>query len=265
MALPYLIGISVAVLAAIAFIVANEKYGLLATDHFPNAFARWAAYIWFGGFLLLLSFMVIASSQTETNAQQLANTPFWSIFASHALLMIFLFGWWLLAGRPSVVRFMNLQTDELGKQIAIGVGVGLGGWVLTVTIALLVGVGLMGAGLGPDQMEPSPMIPWMAGMAFWKKGLIVLAAMTVEEFFFRAWLQKRTGLIVSTIIFALAHAGYGQPLMLIGVTVVSLVIGVTFWRTKRLLPCIIAHGVFDAVQLFIVVPLVLRLTGVGGS
>lgn len=261
----YTIGISVALLATVAFIIANEKFNLLSTDHFPSSLAKWAAYVWFGGFLVLLTFFVVASSQSQANAQQLASTPFWSLFASHALLMIFLLGWWLLAGRPSLVRFMNLQTDDLAQQVLIGIGVGVGGWILTIVVAVAVGMGLMGMGLGPDQMDPSPMIPWMAAMAWWKKALIILAAMTVEEFFFRAWLQKRVGLIASTIVFALAHAGYGQPLMLIGVTVVSLVIGVTFWRTKRLLPCIIAHGVFDAIQLFIIIPAVLRLTGMGQS
>lgn len=261
----HMIGISVALLAAVAFIIANERYNLLSTDHFPSTLAKWVAYVWFGAFLVVLTFFVVASSQAEASAQQLASTPFWTLFASHTLLMIFLLGWWLLAGRPPISRFMNLQTDNLGQQVLIGVGVGVAGWLLTITIALAVGMGLMGLGLGPDKMDPSPMIPWMASMAWWKKGLIVLAAMTVEEFFFRAWLQKRVGLIASTIVFALAHAGYGQPLMLIGVTVVSLVIGVTFWRTRRLLPCIIAHGVFDAIQLFIVIPTVLRLTGMGQS
>lgn len=259
----YLVGAAIAVLLWIAFIIANERFGLLSTDHFPSTLSKWLAYLWFGGFLVLLATMVSASSQTQTTAAQLSQTPFWTIFLSHIVLSLFLLGWWLFSGRPDFVRFMNMQTDDLGKQIGLGLIVGVGGWLSTILIAMLIGGGLMLSGLGPEQMEPSPMIPWMAGMAIWKKAVIVFAAMTVEEFFFRAWLQKRVGLVVSTIIFALAHAGYGQPMMLIGVTVISLVIGITFWKTKRLIPCIIAHGVFDAIQLFIVVPLVLRLTGVG--
>ena len=259
----YAVGAAIAVVLWIVFIYANERHGLLSTDHFPSTLSKWLAYVWFGGFLLVLATMVSASSQAQTTATQLAQTPFWSIFMSHVILMMFLAGWWLFAGRPNLVRFMNMQTDNLPQQIGLGLLVGIAGWFLTVTIAMLIGGGLMLTGLGPDQMEPSPMIPWMAGMAFWKKGLIVLAAMTVEEFFFRAWLQKRVGLVISTIIFALAHAGYGQPLMLIGVTVISLVIGITFWKTKRLIPCIIAHGVFDTIQLFVIVPLVLKFTGMG--
>jgi membrane protease YdiL (CAAX protease family) len=98
-------------------------------------------------------------------------------------------------------------------------------------------------------------------MPLWKRGIVVLSAMTVEEAFFRGWLQKRFGLIVSTILFALAHVGLGQPFLLIGVSVISLVIGTVFYRTKNLIPGVIAHGIFDAVQLFVVIPIVYSIGG----
>ena len=98
--------------------------------------------------------------------------------------------------------------------------------------------------------------------AIWKKALLVLSAMTVEEAFFRAWLQKRLGLIASTTLFAMAHFTLGQPILLIGVTVISLVIGLTFYRTKNILPGVIAHGVFDAVQLFVIIPIAFKVAGV---
>ena len=34
-------------------------------------------------------------------------------------------------------------------------------------------------------------------------------------------------------------------------------------RTGTLLPCIVAHGVFDAVQLFVIIPIAFQLTGLG--
>ena len=107
------------------------------------------------------------------------------------------------------------------------------------------------------------MIAWMAALPLWKKGLIVFSAMTVEEAFFRGWLQKRIGLIASTVLFSLAHSGLGQPLLLIGVSIISLVIGFTFYRTKNLIPGIIAHGIFDAVQIFVLIPIVFKMTGMG--
>jgi membrane protease YdiL (CAAX protease family) len=108
------------------------------------------------------------------------------------------------------------------------------------------------------------MIAWLAALPLWKKGMIVFSAMTVEEAFFRGWLQKRVGVILSTILFALAHSGFGQPLLLIGISVISLIIGLTFYRTKNLIPCIIIHGVFDGVQLFVIIPVIVKMTGLGG-
>ena len=43
----------------------------------------------------------------------------------------------------------------------------------------------------------------------------------------------------------------------------KLIIGVTFYRTKNLLPGIITHGVFDAVQIFVIIPIVFRMMGMG--
>jgi membrane protease YdiL (CAAX protease family) len=64
-------------------------------------------------------------------------------------------------------------------------------------------------------------------------------------------------------LFALAYSGLGQPLLLIGVALISLIIGFTFYRTKNLIPGIIAHGIFDAVQLFVLIPIVFKMSGMG--
>ena len=50
-------------------------------------------------------------------------------------------------------------------------------------------------------------------------------------------------------------------MLLIGVTIISLIIGTAFYRTKNLLPGIVAHGVFDAVQLFVIIPIAFRMSG----
>ena len=142
-----------------------------------------------------------------------------------------------------------------------GFAVGVGGWIFTIICALLIALILKATGLLPGPAQPPPMIAWMAALPIWKKVLVVLSAMTVEEAFFRGWLQKRVGLIASTLLFALAHAGLGQPFLLIGVAIISLIIGFTFYRTKNLIPGVIAHGVFDAVQLFVVIPIAFKAVG----
>src|SRR5438094_8779407 len=139
-----------------------------------------------------------------------------------------------------------------------GFAVGVAVWIVTLVLALAVALVLSAAGVIPKNPQPSPMIGWMAALPLWKKGTIVLSAMTIEEAFFRGWLQKRVGLIVSTLLFALAHSGLGQPLLLIGVSIISLVIGFTFYRTRNLIPGIIAHGIFDSVQLFVLIPAIYK-------
>ena len=85
--------------------------------------------------------------------------------------------------------------------------------------------------------------------------------MIVEELFFRAYLQPRVGAVAATLMFTAAHGAYGQPLVLVGILVISTVLALTFTLYGNVLPCIVAHGVFDAIQMFVLIPLALK--GVG--
>jgi membrane protease YdiL (CAAX protease family) len=241
-----------------AMIWLNERYDLFSVDRFPSPAAKWGAYAWLGAVLFLLTALVTKASQHTPTARELARIPFYSLFGMHAILLAFLAGWWLLTQRPPLADYLNIRRDHAGELVLGGFAIGLAGWIFTLMVALLVGLILAATGLAPKNMTPPPMIAWLAAQPIWKKALIVLSAMTVEEAFFRGWLQKRVGLIVSTALFALAHSGFGQPLLLIGVTVVSLVIGTAFYRTKSLIPGVMAHGVFDAVQLFVIIPIVFK-------
>ena len=247
-----------------ALIYLNERYNLFSVDRFPSNGMKWAAYLWLGALLFTLTLLIVGSALRPATARELSIVPFYSLFTLHAILIVFLAGWWLLTSRPALLPFLNIQRDRPGEAVMTGFAVGVGGWIGTILLALAIAIILQAAGLVPKNPQVSPMIGWMAGLPLWKKGAIVISAMTVEEAFFRGWLQKRIGLLGSTILFALAHSGLGQPLLLIGVAIISFVIGFTFYRTKNLIPGIIAHGVFDGVQLFVVIPIVFRMTGIGG-
>jgi membrane protease YdiL (CAAX protease family) len=252
-----------ALLVWLTIVILNERYGLLRCDRFPNAAAKWFAYFWLGTLLLALAVMVTGSALTPATAKMLEGTPFYALFVIHAVLVVFMFGWWLASGRPPLREFLNIRYERPAEVVAIGTAVGVGGWVVTIVTALLIALLLRGIGAIDAAPEPPAMIGWMANLALWKKALIILSAMTVEEAFFRSFLQKRIGLIASTILFSLAHFTYGNPLLLIGVTVVSLIIGITFYRTRNVIPGVIAHGVFDAIQLFVIVPFAVRMMGAG--
>jgi membrane protease YdiL (CAAX protease family) len=239
----------------------NETHDLLSCDHFKTVGMKFFAYGWLGLFLLLLGVLVANAAKNPARASDLARTPFYALFSLHAILIMFLVGWWIATGRPPLREFLNIQRDNPGEAVLTGLAVGIGGWIFTLVAAVAIAALLNAAGL-IENPKPSPVIGFMAAMPWWKKAILVLSAMTVEEAFFRAWLQKRIGLIASTTLFALAHFTLGQPLLLIGVAVISLVIGFTFYRTKNVLPGVVAHGVFDAVQLFVIIPIAFQVAGV---
>lgn len=242
-------------------LVLNERMNLFG-DHFSSPLVKVIAYIWLAIFLGVITVGIVASSLAQPTPKELAAMPLYRLFEVHAVLVVFLAGWWFLTGRPPITRFLNIRLDA--KSLLSGLAIGVGGWLFTIALALAIALVLQSTGLIPKDVQPPPMIAWIATLAVWKKCVLVFSAMTVEEAFFRGWLQKRIGLLASTIFFALAHAGYGQPFLLIGVTLISLVIGFTFYRTKNIIPGVIAHGVFDAVQLFVIIPIAFKAAGLGG-
>lgn len=244
-----------------AIVWLNERHGLLRCDRFPSAAAKWFAYLWLGGFLVFVALLVTGSALKPATSGQLSTAPFYSVFAMHAILMVFLAGWWLASGRPALREFLNIRTERPLEVLSVGTAAGVGGWMFTLATAMVVALLLQATGAIDEPPPPPAMIGWLAALPVWKKALIVLSAMTVEEFFFRSFLQKRIGLIASTILFALAHFTYGNPLLLIGVTLISIIIGIVFYRTRNVLPGVIAHGVFDAIQIFVIVPMALRVLG----
>jgi membrane protease YdiL (CAAX protease family) len=259
----YAVSCGFVTLVWLAIVLLNERVGLLRCDRFPSPLLKWIAYVWLLLFLLILAASVTNAALAPTTAKQLADTPFYALFGLHAILVVFLFGWWAFTGFPDVREFFNIRHERPAEVIGIGLAVGVGGWMITILMAATIALVLQATGVLDKAPEPPAVIGWMAALAAWKKALIVLSAMTVEEFFFRSFLQKRIGLVGSTILFALAHFTYGNPLFLIGVTIVSVVIGLTFYRTKNVIPGIIAHGVFDAIQLFVIIPTVYKMMSAG--
>ncbi len=254
----FLVPIVLALLLTGLFAFLNERYGILSSDRFDPPSKRFVAYGWLLLLLGVVITLVTAGASKAPSSVDMSSMSFWSLFNFHLILLIFLAGWWLLSGRRPLRQFMNIPREKIIEGTMLGIGIGVAGWAVTLLLMMALALTLNAAGLIPQNLKPSPMIPWMAALPLWKKAVIVFSAMTVEEFFFRGFLQKRVGLIASTILFALAHAGYGQPLMLVGITIVSIIIGYTFYRTRNLIPCIVAHGVFDAIQLFVILPFALQ-------
>jgi membrane protease YdiL (CAAX protease family) len=204
----------------------------------------------------------LAGAQPETKELSLV-----SVFAVHGMLLFFLACYYALSGRRSVADFLKLRSDQPAADLARGALIGVGGWLLTIFSAMvLLGVwyivshrfrGDSGGG------AISPTIVWLVSRPLGVKLAIVVSAMVVEELFFRSFLQTRVGAVAATLMFTAAHGAYGQPLMLVGILVISTVLSITFTRSRNVLPCMAAHGVFDAIQMFVVIPWYLHQLQVG--
>ena len=249
----------------LAFLPARSRVRI-AQDGFRTRSRRTAAYALLAVVLLLTVALPFAGGLAggEPETRRLSYV---SLFAVHAILALFLLCYWALSGPPrrQLVDFLRLGSARPASDFSSGILIGAAGWLLTILLAaLFVGLYFLlrgetpGGGAGP---RVSPMILWLLDQPVWVKLAIVASAMFVEEFFFRAFLQSRVGPLAATLMFTAAHGAYGQPIVLIGILVISTVLSVAFAVYGNVLPCIVAHGVFDSIQMFVVIPLVLRAAG----
>lgn len=201
-----------------------------------------------------------------------ATMWFPALFVGHLLLCGFLLVWWRLAWPQPFLRFIRLETAT-PADLPLGLRVGVLGWLLALATSAVVALALSSIGWDgvvdatgaiTESFEVPPLLLWLADLPLSRKLLVVFIAMTVEEGFYRGFLQPRIGWVPSSILFALSHAGYGLPTLMASVFTISLAIGWAFKRTGSLLPCIVAHGLFDAVQLLVVMPIAIDRLQHGG-
>ena len=192
-----------------------------------------------------------------------------SLFAVHALLVLFLVLYYALSRREPVADFLKLRSARPAADALAGIWIGLAGWLLTILALIavvLVWYVLRRQGLAATPPRGvNPTILWLVSRPLAVRIAIVISAMLFEELFFRSFLQTRVGPVAATLMFTAAHGVYGQPLALVGIFVISAVLSAAFVLYGNVLPCIVAHGVFDAIQMFVLIPLSLNQMGPAGG
>lgn len=66
-----------------------------------------------------------------------------------------------------------------------------------------------------------------------------------EELFFRAFLVDKVGIVLSALIFGLAHFSYGSVVEILGAFVIGLVFGYFYIRNRSVSQNILAHVIFN--------------------
>ena len=228
-----------------------------------------AGVLWLGIFLPLASLGGPPPDPSTISRPQL--------FLLHLVFLATMVGWYALgfAGAPPSARAASAGPEPPGRRFArqfgvatpspltelgIGLAAGLGAWLAVIVILVLVGflIWTVGGEAALPQ-EPPAMVPWIAALPLGLRLALSASAGFAEELFFRGFLQPRTGVAFSTVLFVIAHAGYGQPLMLLGVSLLSLIFAALVRWRQNVWPAVVAHAVFDVLQLTVVIPKALEL------
>lgn len=193
------------------------------------------------------------------------------LFFIHGCFLLTVLVWYALGflgvGLPTTSWSAQLgwRSPRVLPELGLGLVAGVGAWIGVLAVLLLLSVlvtALGGEGILLE--EPPAMVAWIAALPVWVRLSLSLSAGVVEETFFRGFLQPRVGIGVSTVLFTLGHLSYEQPLMLVGVTLLSLIFArLVVWR-QSLWAAAVAHTVFDALQLVVVIPWILRRIPGGG-
>lgn len=256
--------IGAALLAGLTCVTALALLGIAPfRDEFRSLPRQLLALALWTAVLALVVFLPVVSASAGEPMDP-AHVGFGWLFVGHALLAAFLLSWWRLRGDIGLAEFFALRRSVSWRSyVFLGLVGGAVAWVATVAVTGL----LAGAWVKVQELPPTAEIPpvifWMAELPAWKKLVIVLVAMVVEEAFFRAFLQRRLGLWLSSALFAVSHFSYGLPFLVVGVFIVSLFFGWLFARTGSLIPPMLAHGLFNGVQLFLILPAMVEWFGGG--
>ncbi|MDX1643269.1 MAG: type II CAAX endopeptidase family protein [Thermoanaerobaculia bacterium] len=221
--------------------------------------------LWIGVFAPL-SFL---GRQPETSPQNL-STP--DLFVLHSIFLAGLAVWYLLgfvgSGRDAGTAWVEQLGLDVGgpgrrgltREIGIGLAAGVAGWL--GVIAALFAIAALLYLLGAESMLPTrapEIITWVVALPVGVRVALSLSAGVVEELFFRGFLQPRIGIVLSSVLFVLAHLSYDQPFLLIGVALLSVLFAfLVRWR-QSIWAAVVAHATFDAIQLLIVIPRALDL------
>lgn len=187
------------------------------------------------------------------------------LFALHAVILVALLLWFVLGygsretsrGGPltELVRQCGLRSQDPVTDLRVGFGGGLLLWAAVLAVMMAVAALLsLGQGQSLVPTEAPPLVVYMAGLPVLVRVGLSLSAGVVEEIFFRGFLQPRVGVAISTVLFVLAHASYDQPFMLLGVALLSLGFARMTQLRGSVWPAILAHTLFDAIQLLWLIP-----------
>ncbi|MCR4334915.1 MAG: CPBP family intramembrane metalloprotease [archaeon] len=76
-----------------------------------------------------------------------------------------------------------------------------------------------------------------------------LVRVFLEEFFFRAFLVPRAGVVISSVLFGITHYGYGSIGEIVGAVFLGMVLAIAYKQHGRILPNYVGHLLYNLVAI----------------
>ncbi|MDD5337201.1 MAG: type II CAAX endopeptidase family protein [Candidatus ainarchaeum sp.] len=118
---------------------------------------------------------------------------------------------------------------------------GIGLYIVIIVVLLAFGLTVIALGYKPDTMNVYDKI---TGLPIYLLVFAILFAPLSEEFFFRGLLSRKYGPLVSSLVFAASHFGYGSLYEMAGAFLIGMVLALYLSKRNNLAACMVAHGLF---------------------
>ena len=181
--------------------------------------------------------------------QGILTENFVNLYSTISLSLLFpflVFSYMLLKGNTlrGIVSELGLGKSRI-KARYIGIGIG----IFLVIVLLELGTGVLSSITGIPL--PTNVKQTLAGFPLFFYIFTFTIAPIDEEILFRGFLVPRVGIVLSAIIFAILHFGYGSIVEFVAALIFGLIAGYAFKRTKSLYTTITAHALVNFLSILI--------------
>ncbi|MBI2079223.1 CPBP family intramembrane metalloprotease, partial [Candidatus Micrarchaeota archaeon] len=136
------------------------------------------------------------------------------------------------------IEKLGLRREFL-KNILIGVG----GFILLVLIAIILNLLLMSFGFS----DSNKVYEKVKDLPLYVLPFAFIVAPLSEELFFRGYLVKKYGILISALIFSLVHISYGSIVEILFAFAFGVIAGYLYKKRESLLVPIVMHFLFNLI------------------
>lgn len=181
--------------------------------------------------------------------QGILTENFVDLYSTISLSLLFpflVFSYMLLKGNTlrGIVSELGLGKSRI-KARYIGIGIG----IFLAIVLLEIGTGVLSSVTGIPL--PTNVKQTLAGFPLFFYIFTFTIAPIDEEILFRGFLVPRVGIVLSALIFAILHFGYGSIIEVAAAFIFGLIAGYAFKRTKSLYTTITAHALVNFLSILI--------------